>query len=261
MPLHLGISGWSYRNWVGPFYPKGLPARGFLAYYARHYNAVEINSTFYRTPAPETAARWRDAVPPGFRFAVKLPRAITHDRLLESPAEEHVRFLAALEPLADRRGALLAQLPPNLKRDDALVLRFLDHLDAASATPAWSITIEFRHRSWLDPAVTALLDARGVAVCVSDMPRCPVTEPNRAGPVYIRRHGPGGGYTGRYSDENLSADAALVAASLAAGREVWFFFNHGLGGHALSDADRMLALLPGAREGQGAREYQPRLFQ
>lgn len=237
----LGISGWSYREWVGGLYPRGTKPADYLRHYARHFNAVEINATFYRTPTQATVARWHSVVPDAFRFAVKAPRALTHHRRLKDGDEELALFAAAMAELGDKRVPLLIQLPPSLKVDPPLLADFVDRV--AAAMPDWALAVEFRHPSWLDPAVFNLLAGRGVSVAVGDMPACPIEEPPTPGLVFMRRHGPTGDYKGRYTDAAIARDADRIRRWIAEGREVWCFFNHGLGGHAITDAERLRAML------------------
>src|SRR5262245_3807279 len=165
-PLRLlaGTSGWSYDAWKGPFYPKELASRGFLAFYAERLPAVEVNNTFYRLPKASVLEGWAGQVPEGFRFALKASQRITHRRRLQDAEEETRAFLEVAAALGDRLGALLFQLPPNLKLDLARLDRFLALLpDGARAA------FEFRHPSWSDAAVFERLAARGFAWVVADV--------------------------------------------------------------------------------------------
>src|SRR3954451_12122659 len=125
MPLSIGTSGFSYTAWKGKFYPERLPAKQMLKYYAQRFPTVEINNTFYRMPLPSVMEAWAAQVPPTFRFAVKAPRRITHERRLANVNEDLARFVDVTSTLGPQRGPLLFQLPPNFKRDDA---RFGDFL-------------------------------------------------------------------------------------------------------------------------------------
>jgi len=126
--VQVGTSGFSYREWKGCFYPEKLPARSWLAYYARQFPSIEINSTFYHPPTGATLARWREAAPTTFRFALKASRVITHERKLESCRDEVARMAVGYEPLGESLSCILFQLPPSLRCDIALLRRFLRDL-------------------------------------------------------------------------------------------------------------------------------------
>ena len=158
-----GTSGFSYKEWKGPFYPEKLPAKSMLAFYASRLPIVEINSTFYRLPKPSVLAEWCAQVPETFRFAVKAPRRITHLKRLRDCAEDLRYFLGTLETLGDRLASMLFQLPPFLRRDDDALAAFVEALPEGTKA-----AFEFRHGSWLDPAVFDVLEARGSALVVSE---------------------------------------------------------------------------------------------
>jgi uncharacterized protein YecE (DUF72 family) len=160
-----GTCGFSYQRWKGRFYPADLPAARMLAAYAERLPTVEVDSTFYRPPEPSTLAGWYRAVPPGFRFALKAPREITHDRRLRGIGEPVRAFRLAAAELEEKLGPILFQLPPTLRKDLALLA------DLVAAMPRGGRTaIEFRHPSWRDDAVAAALAEARVALCVVDAP-------------------------------------------------------------------------------------------
>ncbi len=163
MPLYCGTSGYSYKEWKGPFYPKDLPNREMLRYYGANLPAVEINNTFYRMPSAGVLESWLDQVPAHFRFILKAPRAITHARPLKEKDAEVAYLFRTAATLGDRLGAILFQLPPYLHRDTALLTDFMELLPAGTRT-----AFEFRHPSWFDEAVYALLRGKGSALCCSD---------------------------------------------------------------------------------------------
>ena len=125
MELLAGTSGYSYKEWLGSFYPDKLPADQMLRYYAGHFRTVEINNTFYRMPAEAMLARWAGEVPENFAFTLKAPRRITHDSRLRNCGELVTSFCRVAGTLDDKLGALLFQLPPNLKKDLPLFDAFL----------------------------------------------------------------------------------------------------------------------------------------
>jgi uncharacterized protein YecE (DUF72 family) len=196
MQLRCGTSGFSYKEWKGPFYPPGIAAAEMLAYYASRLPAVEINNTFYRLPDPALLARWREQVPPSFRFAVKTSRRITHIKRLKDCEDEAKRFFGAVAELGERLGAVLVQLPPQFRIDTERLERFLEQMP--ESMPA---AFEFRHASWHDPAVFALLEARGAAWVVVDEAgeSAPAALPGSAAWAYLRLRAP------EYSAEALDS--------------------------------------------------------
>jgi uncharacterized protein YecE (DUF72 family) len=156
----VGTSGYNYPEWKGSFYPSDLPAAKMLPYYASKFPTVEINYTFYRMPTPKLIAGWRAQVPPEFRFTLKAPKRITHDKRLRAGevAESVSGFLTAASELGPQLAALLFQLPPNLKKDLGLLNEFL-----ALLPPKTTAAFEFRNASWLEDDVFEALRARKIA--------------------------------------------------------------------------------------------------
>ncbi len=186
----IGTSGYSFHDWVGPFYPPGLSPAEFLPYYARHFSCVEVNATYYRIPDPATMARMERKTPPGFRFVVKLHQSMTHDRALDPGTVR--AFLAVLEPLkqAGKYDGLLAQFPWGFRCSPA-GFRYLDAL--RQALPAEPLFVEFRHRSWLGPELEPWLREHRIGFCAVDEPQLsdlmpPVTLVT-AEDAYVRFHG------------------------------------------------------------------------
>jgi len=171
MPIAIGTSGFSYREWKPSFYPPHVPARGFLTHYASRLGAVEIDSTFYRLPTDDTLRAWAAATPDGFRFAIKAPGKITHrERLrLPSPTLDMLQQQAPL--LGARLGMVLYQLAPFEQLDLAKLASFLEVLP-----PSIKAAFEFRHTSWFQPDTYRLLEKHGVAFCINDNDdfACPV---------------------------------------------------------------------------------------
>jgi len=171
MKLHVGTSGYSYKEWKGNFYPEDLPAKEMLSYYSRRLPAVEINNTFYRLPQPSMMENWKAQVPARFRFSIKATQRITHIKRLNNVADETKYLLETSSLLAQRLGVVLFQLPPNMKKDSERLKNFLDLLPAGVRT-----AFEFRHESWFDDEVFGLLRERDCALVVSDTDEKPLTE-------------------------------------------------------------------------------------
>ncbi len=163
MKLHVGTSGYSYKEWKGNFYPEDLPAKEMLSYYSRRLPAVEINNTFYRLPQPSMIENWKAQVPARFRFSIKATQRITHIKRLNNVADETKYLLETAALLEQRLGVVLFQLPPNFKKDIERLKAFLDLLQ-----PDLRTAFEFRHESWFDDESFDLLRARDCALVVSD---------------------------------------------------------------------------------------------
>ena len=232
-PARIGTSGWSYDHWGGVLYPPGMPARNRLARYVEVFDTVELNASFYRWPPPATFASWRRRLPSGFELTVKAPRGLTHARRLFEPEPWIERITAGLHEVAGRRGPFLVQLPPTLERDDARLDWFL------SALPRWTRpVIEFRHPSWVDDEVFALLERHDAAYCIMSGADLPCVLRATSATVYIRFHGPDQHalYAGSYSADDLAWWADRIREWQAQGREVYAYFNNDGGGNAVRDA-------------------------
>ncbi len=171
MKLHVGTSGYSYKEWKGNFYPEDLPAKEMLSYYSGHLPAVEINNTFYRLPQPSMIENWQTQVPARFRFSIKATQRITHIKRLNNVADETKYLLETASLLEQRLGVVLFQLPPNMKKDFERLKNFLDLLPADVRT-----AFEFRHETWFDEEVFGLLREHDCALVVSDTDEKPLTE-------------------------------------------------------------------------------------
>jgi uncharacterized protein YecE (DUF72 family) len=163
MKLYVGTSGFAYKEWKGSFYPGDLPEKRMLNYYGEHFRTVEINNTFYRMPTVTLLQAWADEVPADFRFVLKASQRITHHHRLVDADEDVGYLLDVAATLQQRLGALLFQLPPNLKKDVPRLDAFL-----ALLPPPHRAAFEFRHPSWFDDEVFALLRAHQVALCIAE---------------------------------------------------------------------------------------------
>lgn len=238
MTLYTGTSGWSYPQWKGAFYPPGLPSRAWLTHYASHFETVEINSTFYRLPLEKTLRGWAGAVPEHFRFSVKAWREITHHRKLRDAEEPLAQFLARTDALGEKRGPVLFQLPPSLQEDAALLEYFLHLLP--THIPC---VFEFRHPSWEQAHIKALLRAHNRAWCQSLL-KSPRAAEATADFTYTRLHGAQALYKGMYDAAYLAALAVWLEKS-GATTHYCYFNNTMLGTDAIENA-RALSLAFGA---------------
>lgn len=170
MSLHVGTSGYSYKEWKGSFYPEKIPAKEMLRFYAERLSTVEINATFYRLPQKTTLEKWKEQVPKTFRFSLKAPQRITHFKRLNEAGDDAKYFLDIAATLEDQLGVILFQLPPNMKKDLPRLETFFSELPSQPR-----VAFEFRHPTWFDDDVLELLRARNCALCVSDTDDLPTT--------------------------------------------------------------------------------------
>jgi uncharacterized protein YecE (DUF72 family) len=184
MPIWIGTSGFSYKEWKGIFYPTDLPESRFLSYYATRFNGVEIDSTFYRMPTPKALDAWVSATPESFRFAIKASQKITHRERLAVPSESLSYFLDLLPRLGARLGVVLYQLPPFFRQDLARLEAFLAVLPESPRS-----ALEFRHVSWFTDETYKVLEKHGVALCINDNDEfdCPVELTAKHTYVRLRR--------------------------------------------------------------------------
>jgi len=233
--FRVGCSGWQYKHWKGDFYPAGLAQRDWLEYYARHFDTVEVNNSFYRLPPERVFDNWRVRTPARFVFAVKASRFLTHMKKLKDPEEPVERLFSRAVELRSKLGPLLYQIPKQMSKNVDRLAAFLDVLPRRVKH-----AIEFRDPSWYDERVMRLLRTHNVALCMHDMPG---SEPPRvltARFTYLRFHGASGRYNGAYSIDALEDRAQwLIARNVPA----FVYFNNDIGGHAPRDARKMIDLL------------------
>jgi uncharacterized protein YecE (DUF72 family) len=240
----VGTSGWSYPHWRdGVFYPQGLPARDWLPFYARHFDTVEVNASFYRLPRREVFEAWHDLTPEGFCFAVKASRYLTHIRRLNGIEEPLKRLRENAQGLGPKLGPLLFQLPPSLPYGRERLAHLLTALQGHPAESGPRAALEVRNPTWLCPECYDLLSDAGVALCFSDWPDLKVEAPATAGFLFLRRHGPQALYASKYPEEQLRQEARRIRGWLDQGKEVFIYFNNDAHGWATEDARTLLNLL------------------
>jgi uncharacterized protein YecE (DUF72 family) len=229
----VGTSGWIYRHWAnGVFYPAGLPQSRWFAHYASVFDTVEINNSFYRLPSEAACDHWREQAPDGFAYAVKANRYLTHVRRLGDCAEPLERFLERARRLGPALGPILYQLPPRWKANVERLEEFATLLDRHADLQH---VFEFRDPRWLVEPVRDILVRHGLSFCIYHLPDVPCP-PWVTGPVvYIRFHGSGVRYGGRYPAAELATWAALIR-DLAASRPAYIYFNNDADGHAVRNA-------------------------
>jgi uncharacterized protein YecE (DUF72 family) len=238
MPIRVGTSGYSYKEWKGTFYPPELPAAKMLSFYAERFGTVEINNTFYRMPEAKTLEKWAADTPEEFVFVLKAPQRITHQKKLADVADDLRFFYETASVLGSKLGAVLFQLPPFARKDAAKLTDFARRLP-----PGHRAAFEFRHASWFDEETYSILRGFDAALCAADTDE--VTDPESVlvptaswGYLRLRRT--------EYGEGDLAAWAARVK------RQTWtdayVFFKHEDEGKGPAFGRQFLELLqvPGA---------------
>jgi uncharacterized protein YecE (DUF72 family) len=245
MTTWVGTSGWVYDHWRGIFYPEDLRQGDWLGHYAREFDTVEINNTFYRLPGEAAFDRWREQAPEGFIYAVKASRFLTHFKKLKEPQEPLQRFFVRAGCLGETLGPVLYQLLPRWRANLPRFERFLAALPPACPQGARiSHVVEFRDPSWLVEDVFRLMERYGVAHCIHDMHPLQVPLRVTAPPVYVRFHGdPTHG--GNYQEAELEAWARRIDGWRSQGLDVFVYFNNDVAGYALQNARALKRLLAG----------------
>jgi uncharacterized protein YecE (DUF72 family) len=215
MRFLVGTSGYNYPEWRGSFYPEKFPTGKMLAFYASHFNTVEVNYTFYRIPTPPLLEGWAKGTPDAFTFTLKAPRRITHDSKLQRCEDLTRTFCKTAATLGGKLGALLFQLPPTFKRDDAVLEAFLELLPEGTRA-----AFEFRHVSWHDESVFAALKRHNVALCVADSEKLSTPVRITADYAYFRLRDEG------YTPDDIKEWADTIARETARCRDVYVYFKH-----------------------------------
>jgi uncharacterized protein YecE (DUF72 family) len=235
----IGTSGWSYRHWRGPFYPKAMAKGGdHLAFYAGRFETVEVNGTFYRLIEADTFRHWRDQTPEGFIFACKGSRYLTHMKRLKDAGQGVARFFERVLALEDKLGPIVFQLPGRFKPDRDRLAGFLKALPKG---PRYAF--EFRDPRWFEPEILELLRQHDAALCLYEFAGAQAPLEVTAGFVYIRLHGPDGAYQGSYDDKALRTWARRIAGWRHKGLDVYCYFDNDEKGFAPENALRLNALL------------------
>ncbi len=210
----IGTSGYNYPEWRGSFYPEKFPTAKMLAFYAERFNTVEVNYTFYRIPTPALLDGWARGTPDGFTFTLKAPRRITHDSKLQRVEDLTQTFCRTAATLGTKLGALLFQLPPTMKRDDAVLAAFVETLPEGTRA-----AFEFRHASWHDDAVFAMLRQRNLALCIADSEKMSTPVVPTADYAYFRLRDEG------YQPADIGQWAQTISALRGIG-DAYVYFKH-----------------------------------
>lgn len=241
--IWVGTSGWHYEHWRGAFYPPDLPTKSFLSHYQQYFQAVEINNSFYRLPTVQTLVAWRESAPPGFLFAVKASRVITHLKKLKEVDQAVATFLDRVSLLGPALGPILFQLPPRWRFQPDRLTAFL-----ATLPQTYRYALELRDPSWLVPEAYDLLRQYGAAFCIYELAGFQSPLAITTDFVYIRLHGPAGAYQGSYSPAALQDWTRRLQAWEAQGLDAYCFFDNDEAGYAAHNALTLLRFLQAGRE-------------
>ena len=242
--LRIGCSGWSYNDWQGIFYPKGLAAKDYLPYYSKVFNCVEIDSSFYRVPNQFMLNQWKNNTPSGFLFSPKLPKKITHEKKLVDSESNLLYFYSVMSRLKEKLGPIAIQLPPSVKlgAHEAVMKDFISHL-----SPEFKHAIEFRHKSWFTPEVYSLLRKNNVAMIWSLNQYVETPPEVTADFVYVRMVGDREitKFTGVQRDrsEDMKRWAEAVKDSSGKFESGYVFFNNHFAGFSPESANEFRRLL------------------
>lgn len=243
--MHIGTMGWSYNFWIGKFYPEGSPSKNLLAEYAKKFDTVEIDSTFYRIPYRKTVENWKLQTPEGFMFSAKFPRVITHVKSLENCEDELAVFLDHLSLLGDKLGPMLLQFPPGFKPEKFDVLKdFLHRLPEG-----YRYAVEVRSKKWLDQKFFTLLRDHRIAFVLIDHPWMPEMDTITADFTYLRWEGDRKTIQGTLGtvekdrSRDITRSAGKIRGFLEENVEVFGYFSKTYSGFPPGDVQMLMDLL------------------
>lgn len=217
MRWYVGTSGWGYNPWKGTFYPQNLPNREWISYYAKHFDSVEINTTFYHLPRPQQIVNWEEMVPKRFTFAIKGSRYITHLKRLKEPGQGVKKMMRVLRS-RKKKGPIIFQLPPRFPKDIERLEKFIKILPKHQR-----YAIEFRDPDWHQDDVLGLLKRHNVAFCLFEKEKLFSPRLVTAPFVYVRLHGRKEDYKGNYSRSELRDWHTWLKAQM---RDVYIYFDN-----------------------------------
>jgi uncharacterized protein YecE (DUF72 family) len=242
MKVHIGTSGWSYKEWKGTFYPNELKATDWLEHYSKTFDTTEINSSFYRLPKAETVLNWVEKVPDTFTFCPKISRYLTHIKRLKEPEEPLERFFNLFAPIKEKLGPVLIQLPASVKFDYDIVGYFFGLLK--KQYKGYAFALEARHDTWMENDALDLMASYDIAWVISQSGvGFPYSEMVTSGDIYVRFHGPKELYGSSYTDSQLKDFADKFKAWLKEGHTIWAYFNNTMNGIAIENALKLEELL------------------
>ena len=231
MKFWIGTSGFQYAEWKGNFYPEDLPAAKMLPFYAERLSTTEINYTFHRIPSAKTIDNWKQLTPENFRFALKAPQKITHFAKLRDCADTLDYFCQIISGLGQRLGPVLFQLPPNFRKDAAVLNSFLREL------PSMRAAFEFRHDSWFDDEIFEILKSRNIALCIADTEKLETPTVTTADYGYLRLR------REDYEKSDVERWAKFTREQEARWRDVFVYFKHEESGIGPKLAAQMMQII------------------
>jgi uncharacterized protein YecE (DUF72 family) len=237
--VYIGTSGWAYKEWRKHFYPANVPARRQFEFYTTQFPTVEINATFYRLPTRKMVKGWRDQAPPGFVFAVKGSRFITHILKISGASKGLKKYFSRIKPMQKRIGPVLWQLPPFMKKNPDRLEKFLKILPKN-----FCHAVEFRHPSWYEgEEMFALLRKYKTAHVHLSSRAMPMNPTTTADFVYIRFHGLKNGAAHNYTRAELKPWARFIRKQARAGKNVYAYFNNDLNVRAPDNAKTLVEMV------------------
>jgi uncharacterized protein YecE (DUF72 family) len=242
--IRIGTSGWYYEHWKELFYPKDLPKSKWFEFYAKTFDTVELNNTFYHLPKEKSVERWKKIAPENFVYAVKASRFITHIKKLKDAAESLKLFFDRIDLLKNHLGVVLYQLPPSLHFDVERLKAFLKLLStrrarALSRQEEKSSVFEFRHKSWYCDETYKLLEKFNAGFCIHDMPGNESPRVVTSDIIYVRFHGTSGRYSGDYPESQLKDWAHWLAEQSKNTRSIYVYFNNDAHAFAIKNAKQL----------------------
>ncbi|GAB4231089.1 MAG: DUF72 domain-containing protein [Chlamydiales bacterium] len=239
--LHVGTSGWSYDHWKEVFYPKDLASENYLDFYQKHFDCVELNTSFYHLPKHQMILDWNEKTEDDFFFCPKVSRYITHQKKLNDFEEPLRNFLERFRPMKKKLGLILVQFPSQIKLDNPNIEKFLSF---TRKFWSWKFAVEARHESWISNRTKELLQEKKAAwVIANSGGHYPEMKAVIGDTVYLRFHGPGELYASKYDKKTLSHYAKKAEKWLSEGKEVWAFFNNDHQGYAVENAKTFREML------------------
>lgn len=238
MAIYVGTSGFSYHHWAEKFYPKNIKQSEWLSFYCKHFNSVELNVSFYRLPTEGAFKKWHDDTPPGFRFAVKGSRYITHTKRLLATDDAVKTFFERAKTLGGKLAVVLWQLPPSFEADFDRLENFLKLLKKYEHRNAF----EFRNKSWFRDDIYKILKKYNSALVVSDSPDFPWEEVITSDFSYFRFHGGKYLYSSKYAPKEIKEFSEKIERLLKKG-DVYAYFNNDANAYAAKNALELKGLL------------------
>ena len=242
--IHIGTSGWHYKEWRGDYYPREVRAADWLSFYTKDFKTTEINNSFYRLPSKEVVTAWMKTVPKDFRFSPKFSRYLTQFKKLNDPQEPFERFFSIFEPMRTKMGVILLQLPPQLPFKEEKTQHVFELIN--QKYKKYRFAIEVRHDSWICKEAFKLMRDYNIAFTISQQGvGWPYAEELTAKHVYVRFHGPKELFASAYSDAQLKHYAEKFKEWAKKGHTIWAYFNNDVHVDAVYNAQKLISLLEG----------------